>query len=196
MNKVIALTAFFFCFQVNSAEKFDQLYVGDLPAKAIKIDYKKNGNIKEVMVSSWVDRVKTVGGVVYRKFEQGYSYKKKKGYLKTYDDKGDLLSTKWSKKIDGGVSEEEVLVAFELFKNNKIVINHLAKTDMLLTIHGGFNFQDNKKCKLGKRCVHVFASTSEVGIMAHSIIRLSDQKVVYPNYDMQDQGIAKKNKRF
>jgi hypothetical protein len=59
----------------------------------------------------------------------------------------------------------------------------------LLTIHGGFNFQDNKKCKPGSRCVHVFASTSEVGIMAHSIIRLSDEKVVYPNYDMQGQGM-------
>lgn len=189
MKNLINLIAFLFSFNVYSSEKFDQLYQADLPEKAIKIDYKKNGKIKEVMVSSWFDRVKTKDGPMYRKFEQGYSYKKKKGYIKIYDDNGKLLSEKWSKKIDGGVSKEEVLVAFDLFKKNKIVNHHLAKTDLLLTIHGGFNFQDNKKCKPGNRCVHVFASTSEVGIMAHSIIRLSDEKVVYPNYDMQGQGM-------
>ena len=99
-----------------------------------------------------------------------------------------MLNKKWSKNIDGGVSQEEVLIAFDMLRDNNVVKKHFAKTDSIITLHGGFNFQDDKLCKLGNRCVHIFASTKEVAILAHSIIRLFDAKVVYPNYDMVGQG--------
>ena len=165
--------------------KFRPFNEADLPQKALSISYKKNGDIKELIMSQWVDRIKTDDGMVYRKYQQGYNYKKKKGFIKVFDLEGKLLNLKWSKNIDGGITKEELLVAYELFKNNKKVKKHMQETNLPITLHGGFNYQDKKRCKPGKRCVHIFASTAENAILAHSIIRLSDAKVVIPEYDME-----------
>ncbi len=173
-------------FSTNAKEiKIRPFNEADLPQKALSISYKKNGQIKELVMSQWVDRIKTKDGMVYRKYQQGYSYNKKKGFLKVFNLEGKLLNKKWSKKIDGGITKEELLIAYDLFKKNKDVHEHMQKTNLAITLHGGFNYEDDKKCKPGNRCVHIFAATAENAILAHSIIRLSDAKVVYPEYDME-----------
>lgn len=184
MKKIILMLTCLISFNVLSSDDFNTIYPADLPNKAIAISYDKKGKIKQVTVNSWVDRVKTDNGQAYHKFEQGYNYEKKQGFTTVHDDKGVLINETWDEKIDGMVSREEMFVAFELFKNNPKVQSHFAETQLQITIHGGFNFEDNTECKVGNRCVHVFASTPKVAILAHSIIRLTDDNVIYPDYDM------------
>ncbi len=67
------LTIIVLCLLLNfyaiGSEKFDQFFQADLPDKALNIEYNKNGKIKELLVSSWIDRIKTIEGNVYRKYE-------------------------------------------------------------------------------------------------------------------------------
>ena len=184
MKKIILTIVCSISFNSYASNDFNTIYPADLPNEAIDISYDKAGKIKQVTVNSWVDRVKTEKGQVYYKFEQGYNYQKKQGFITVHDDKGVLIEETWDKNIDGMVTREEIFVAFELFKNNPKVQSHFAETQLQITIHGGFNFEDNTQCKVGNRCVHVFASTPKVAILAHSIVRLTDNNVIYPNYDM------------
>ena len=186
MKKIILVLSFF-SFQSIAVEKFNTVYQADLPNKAIEISYDKKGKIKQVTVNRWNDRVKTKDGQVYYTFEQGYNYQKKQGFTRVLDTKGKLVKETWDNKIDGMVTREEMFVAFDLFKQNKKVQNHFKETQSVITIHGGFNFEDDKQCKVGNRCVHVFASTPTVAILAHSIVRLTDANVVYPDYDMDTE---------
>ncbi len=184
MKKIFIFLVFSYALTGLASDKFQPLYQADLPNKAINISYQDNGLIDRITVSSWNDRIKTDQGKVYRTFKQGFSYKKKQGFIQTYDTNGLLLNEKWSINIDGGIAQEEMLKAFELFKKNETVMKHFKETELMIRVYGGFNFADEKECKLGSRCVHVFASTPEVGILAHSIVRLTDKKVVYPDFDM------------
>ncbi len=184
MKNIIFIIVLLLSTNASSVNKFREAFQADLPRKAVKISYLEDGSINEVIVSSWNDRVKTKTGQAYRKFEQGFSYVKKQGYIKSYDDKGKVLNVKWDKSIDGGVSQEEVLKAFDLFKNNTIVKQRFAATELEINIYGGFNFSDETACQPGNRCVHVFASTTQVPVLAHAIVRLTDARVIYPEFDV------------
>lgn len=164
---------------------FEQLYQADLPRKAMDISYYDSGKIKELIISTWNDRIKTETGQTYYKYEQGYSYEKKQGFLKVYDLDGKLIEEKWDKAIDGGISQEEALVAIDLFKKNDAVKRQFSTTEKELVIYTGFNFLDKTECSQGNRCVHVFASSPDVSVLAHSIVRLTDLSVPYPEYSME-----------
>jgi len=165
---------------------FKELRDSDLPRKAKSIVYDDSGKIIELVKNSWSDRLKSKdGGHVYYSYEQGYNYEKKQGFLKVYDDKKNLIEEKWDKEIDGAICQEEALIAFDVFKNNAKVKKQFALTDEVIELQTGFNFQDDDKCKLGNRCVHVFASAGDVTVLAHSIVKLSDLSVPYPEYDME-----------
>jgi hypothetical protein len=191
MKKIISLLLFPAFVLAN--ESFNEIYMADIPQPALEISYKDDGNILQVTHGSWMDRVRTKEGMKYRKYEQGYNYEKKQGFIRVFNQQGDLLQETWNKNIDGGVSKEELLKAFELFKDNDIVKAQLKNADTSITIHGGFNYQDRKECELGSRCVHVFASTPKVDILAHSIVRLSDNTVAYPDFE-NNENIIKKEK--
>jgi hypothetical protein len=191
MNKIITLLLIT---NIGFAkEKFNEVFTADVPPKALEIKYKKNGDFLQVTSDSWVDRIKTENGLKYHKFEQGYNYVKKQGFMKVYDESGKLIQETWDKNIDGGVAKEELLTAFELFKENVGVKKQFLKADSNITIHGGFNYQDKLECNVGNRCVHVFASTETVAILAHSIVRLADNSVAYPDFENNKQ-INKKDK--
>ncbi len=193
MNKILFCLTFFSTIAI-SAEDFKVTYPADLPNEAIEISHDENGELLRVTVNRWTDRVKTDEGMAYRTFEQGYDYSKKQGFIYTFDENDNKIGEAWSVDIDGMVTREELMVAFDLFKNNETVKNHFSETDMQIILHGGFNFQDNSECNAGNRCVHVFASTDKVAILAHSIVRLSDSTVVYPDFDM-DKEAWKNGKR-
>jgi hypothetical protein len=184
MKKILLSSLIFTVISGFSSENFNTIYQADLPNKALDISYSKDGKIIQVTSNKWTDRVKTKQGQVYRTFVQGYNYEKKKGFTRVFDAKGELVEENWDKKINGMVTREEIFIAFDLFKNNSTVKNHFKETQLQITIHGGFDFEDQSECKVGNRCVHVFASTPKVAILAHSIVRLTDSKVVYENYDM------------
>ncbi|HFC30460.1 MAG TPA: hypothetical protein ENJ44_05400 [Oceanospirillales bacterium] len=184
MNKNIVLLFILFSTISLAETKIETTYLADLPPKGQDISYNKDGHIVRITTSTWVDRVKTKDGLKYHKFEQGFDYKLKQGFIKVYDENGKLINEKWNKDISGGVAQEELLNAFALFKKHKTIQTHFKETDKKISIYGGFNFSDNKQCKLGNRCVHVMASTVDNPMLAHAIVRLIDSKVVYPDFDM------------
>lgn len=194
MKIIIYVSILFMAFSCYGSENFKVTYQADLPNNALEISRDDNGEIQRVTVNRWYDRVKTDDGMAYRKFEQGFDYSKKQGFIYTYDADGKKLNEAWSSEIDGMVTREELMNAFELFKQNDTVRKHFAETELRIIVHGGFNFQDDTECKAGNRCVHVFASTDKVAIIAHSIVRLTDSKVVYPDFDM-DEEIWKNGKK-
>ncbi len=182
---IIIILALLVNLQISLAQsKFEPTYSYDLPPKGENIVYDKQGGIQTITTSTWVDRVKTKNGLHYHKFVQGFDYQKKQGFIRIYDDKGKLLQENWNKNIQGGVAQEELLKAFELVKNNPIVKKHFKQTKDKISLYGGFNFIDNSQCQLGNRCVHVMANTVNNPMVAHAIVRLTDAKVVYPDYDM------------
>lgn len=184
MKKVMLLI--FVSFHCYGETSFNKLHTVDLPPKAHAISYDDKGHIKQVTTSRWFDRVKTENGLVYQKFEQGYSYEKKQGFNFIYNDKDELLKENWNKNIGGGVSREELLIAFDVFKKDKTVQSHLKGKGETVSIHGGFNFIDNDKCQQGNRCVRVFASSPSIGLLVQSVVRLNDLSVVFPNIDMAE----------
>jgi hypothetical protein len=180
----------FMSYCAHSDNKFREVYEADLPRKAMHISFFENGSIKEVTVSTWTDRVNTKNGKKYYSYEQGFNYEEKKGFIKVFNESGKLIEEKRDSAIDGGVSQEELLVAFKLFKANEVVKQHFASTNLELIVFGGFNYSDDKACILGSRCVHVLAATKEHMVLAHAIVRLTDQKVVYPNFDMTASSLS------
>lgn len=183
--KKLALILILFSINSNCENKFEQLYQADLPRKAKSISYFDSGKIKELVKNSWTDRIKTDTGQVYYNYEQGYSYEKHQGFMKIYDMDGKIVEEKWSKNIDGAVSQEEALIAIDVFKNNKKIKSLFDTTNETIVIYTGFNFIDKTACKPGSRCVHVFARAGKITVFAHSIIRLTDLSVPYPEYDME-----------
>lgn len=174
-----------FSTSIYSKNEIKAFSESDLPRKAKNIVYFESGNIKELVKNSWTDRVKSKDGLLYYSYEQGYNYEKKQGFLKIYDNHGKLIEEKWDKEIDGAICQEEALIAFEIFKKNSTVIRQFDLTDEIIELQTGFNFKDNDKCKLGNRCVHVFARAGDVSVLAHSIIKLTDSSVPYPEFDME-----------
>jgi len=184
MKKITFIIAILLTINCYSKNNFQKLFQADLPIKATDIIYDESGKIVELVTSTWIDRINTDKGLVYYKYKQGYNYVKKEGFLKTYNDKGKLINENWSKAISGGVAQEEVLIAFELFKKNETVQKQFASTKLDIMLYGGFNFKDDTECVSENRCVHIFASTLDNVLLAHSIVRLTDAKVIYPAYGM------------
>jgi len=185
MKIITLITTLIFSISVFSQPSFEQLYQADLPRKALNISYDESGKIKELTNSSWSDRIRKGEGFEYFKYEQGYSYEKKQGFLRIYSNDGKLIEEKWDKSIDGGITQEEALIAMEIFKQNEDVIRQFNTTDQQLVIYTGFNFLDKTECSPGNRCVHVIAASPEVSVLAHSIVRLTDSSVPYPEYSME-----------
>ena len=168
------------------ALEFEPYYEADLPNLAVKITKDEQGNFIEVTVNEWHDSVYTKEGHKNYIFQQGYDYSRKEGFIRTYSPERTLINETYSYRYDGMVVREEMLQAFELFKTNADVLKLLSAVNEPITLHGGFNFEDENAdmpCYPGNRCVHVFASTPSVAVVAHSIVKLADKTVPYPAYD-------------
>lgn len=178
----------------SSAIEIEPYYDADLPNPAINITKDEQGNFLEVTVNEWHDKVYVQGEYKNYVFHQGYDYSKKQGFIRTYSDDMQLINETYSHQNDGMVVREEMMQAFEIFKSNETVLQLLVTAEQAITIHGGFNYEDPKEdqpCFVGNRCVHVFASTPNVPVLAHAIIKLVDQSVPYPLYDMDAAVLAR-----
>ncbi len=189
--KIIALLLYM---QTAAAIEYAEYNEADLPNPAEAIQRDEAGNIVEVTINRWQDRVKTAEGDKLYEYRQGYNYQKKQGFIRTFTLQGDLVHEEYARRIDGMVSREEMLKAFELFKADPFQQTLMAAEEQAIVLHGGFNFEDDEEgepCFKGNRCVHVFASTPKTTVVAHAIVRLTDNSIPYPTFDTDDVTKAK-----
>ncbi|MCX7553941.1 hypothetical protein OS175_08620 [Marinicella sp. S1101] len=187
MKKLILLT--FLVTLPAWSQQFEPYFEADLPNPAIAITKDDAGEWLEITVNEWHDSVYTKTGNKHYIFQQGYNYKKKQGFIRTYTPERELVNEKYAAEYDGMVVREEMLEGFEIFKKNPQVKALLKNAEEPITLHGGFNFEDDNKhepCYKGNRCVHVFASTPTISVLAHAIVKLSDRSVPYPSYDIDE----------
>lgn len=190
MKKILFLL--WLCLNAH-AQQIEPYYEADLPNPAIEIIKDEVGNFKEVTVNEWQDSVYTKEGNKDYIYRQGYDYSKKQGFIRTYTLNRELVFEEYSAKYDGMVVREEMYQAFELFQNDSDVAKLLNSAKEPITIHGGFNYEDNQQqgeCSPGNRCVHVIASTPTIPVLAHAVVKLSDKTVPYPEYDTDQVTIA------
>ncbi len=177
-------------FWVNSgfAVEFLPHSQADLPAPALQISYA-GSEFEEVLVNEWKDVVMIDGIKRQFLYQQGYNYKKKEGFSRTVNSDGSVYHQKYSVDHSTMVSQEEMMVAFEVFKNNPEVKNILSKETLPISLYGGFSFNDKKKdepCYKGNRCVHIMASSESNSLIVNSIVKLNDKTVPYPVFDMKE----------
>ncbi|WP_154223306.1 hypothetical protein [Marinicella rhabdoformis] len=158
----------------------------DVSEPAMSITKDKEGAWLEVTAREWQDVVFTDDGEKSYIYQQGYNYQKQKGFLKTYTTDRKLVNEVYTPESGGMVSREELMKAFEIFKNHDAIHETLAKEITPIYIFGGFGYADktpNAACYLGQRCVHVFAHTDSKDMIAHAIVKLNDQTIPYPDFD-------------
>ncbi len=160
----------------------------DLPSPALHISYDGT-EFEEVLVNEWKDVVMIDGKKRQFLYQQGYNYKKKEGFSRTINSDGSTYHEKYSVDHITMVSLEEMMVAFEIFKNHPDVKKILSKETLPISIYGGFSFNDKKKnepCYKGTRCVHIMASSENNALLVNSIVKLNDKTVPYPVFDMNE----------
>ncbi|WP_223787619.1 hypothetical protein [Marinicella meishanensis] len=168
------------------AIKYDTIYEQDLSAPAIKITQDDAGNWVEITTSQWQDTVQSDEGQKSFIYQLSFNYVEKTGYLRTYTTDMALVSE--VKHPDGGgmASREEIMRSFEIFKQHPDIIKVLQQEQEPIKLFGGFGYADDEpgqSCYQGQRCVHVFAHTESKALVAHAIVKLSDQSVPYPDFD-------------
>ncbi len=159
----------------------------DLPNPAKKITLDGQGNWLELTVNEWKDVVETKEGKQKRIFTQGYNYQKRQGFIRVHSFQGELLNETYSEEYDGMVTREEMMLAYDLFKKHEVNRKVLEQQNEPIELQGGFNYADQGKgqpCSIGLRCVHVFASTPSKPLILHSVVRLTDQTIPYPEFNL------------
>ncbi len=183
------LAGLLFCTAAVSAEIiFEELSLPDLPPLAPEIRFDDEGHIEWLVVSEWTDRVVIDGERVYYNYRQGYDYLKREGFIQVHDLKGNLVRERSGTDIGPGVSREELLVAFDVIKQDPAIRTRLEQANGPVHLHGGFNFSGSegdsqRECRDGMRCVRVMASTETTASVIHSVVRLNDRTVVFLDYD-------------
>ncbi len=168
------------------AIEYDKIYEQDLSAPALKITKDEHGNWLEITTNQWHDVVYTDEGEKSFVYQQAYNYQKQTGILRVYTP--DMKLVEEVSQVEGGgmASREEIMRSFEIFKKHPEIHQVLAKEDEPIKLFGGFGYIDkqaDQACYQGKRCVHVFAHTESKSMVAHAIVKLSDQSVPYPDFD-------------
>lgn len=166
-----------------STSDLDEFRLQDLPNAAVRVEREADGSYREVVIRQWVDRIKNPKGKDhYRRIEIGFDYIQGQAFRRSANLDGSDLQTVHGNNFVAGTTREEVLDAFELFSAHPDVAP-LLKRDSV-TLHGGFEFEDDPKvCPRANRCVHVFASTPDIAVLAQGIVRLRQRDVPYPHFD-------------
>ncbi len=166
----------------------------DMPQPAVNIQYD-DGQITEVLVDEWSDVVTLEGERIRLTYQHGYNYKQKKGFSRTLKPDGSVYHEEYSVEYGLMVSKEEMIQAFEVFKSDPNVKKVMSETTAPVNLYGGFGYQDKKPgqpCYKGNRCLHIMASNQNNSLILHSIVKLNDQSVPYPKYDMEHLKRGKK----
>lgn len=187
MIRVCLCTIVMVCVASGAAEpEFRPLLDQDLPPLAVSIDRDEDGNIQTIVTSEWVDRIGSGSQQTYYRYRQGYDYQRKEGFHRVYSLEDQLIRENRGSQIRPSISREELLEAFEAFKNHPDVQLQLKQATSPIMLYGGFNYSGpaaGQKCADGWRCVLVVAQTIESSSLAHSVVRLNDKQVVVADLD-------------
>lgn len=161
------------------------------PAKAsselIASDVPDAGRMKGIVViRSYVDFFVIKGVEVRRRIEMAWDYDRATAIRRTYDLSDKLLQTE---DLPGA---EMRLTAIENDRVKALVsgyptLKDIAKQTGVVIWGGGFVLRKpgDRWCDAGTRCIHAILSTDNgVTAVAHAIVDLQRDRVVYPEYDM------------
>lgn len=141
-----------------------------------------------VMLRRYQDRFNVDGQEVVRDVEYGWDYARGMTVLKMFDTDGRLVSSEDRPGESLRLNEAENARAEALVRTHpqlEQILNQPGDTKIWI---GGFILRepDDPFCKPGSRCVHVIASKDQGNTpVAHAIVDLMRDRVVYPFYHQQ-----------
>ena len=107
---------------------------------------------------------------------------------RTFDTQGHLLDTTELAGADLGLTEAEQARARALVRADAQLHALVDRPDVVIWA-GGFSFRkpDGNDCVRGSRCIHVIAAADHgTTAVAHAIVDLQGDRVVYPFYQPAD----------
>ncbi len=159
-----------------SASAGDDVVASDVPAQGRLRGYvvtRRNGDF--VMLGGKEQR---------REVEYGWDYDRAIGLRRTFDVDGRLIETKELSGADLGLTDLERARAEALVRGQPALRDLVAKADVVLWV-GGFAYRKpgDPHCDRGSRCIHAIAAADHgTHAIAHSIVDLQSDRVVYPFY--------------
>lgn len=123
-----------------------------------------------------------------REVEYGWDYARGIALRKTFDVNGHLLKTKEMTGGDLALTEVEGERARHLVRTQPALGPIVNKPDVVIWA-GGFAFRKpgDPYCDRGSRCIHVIAAADHGDTaVAHAIVDLQSDRVVYPFYQSSD----------
>lgn len=134
------------------------------------------------------DFILVAGKEQRREIEYGWDYDHAIGLRRTFDLDGKLLETKELVGADLPLTSREVERARELVRADPQLAGIVNLPDVIIW-SGGFAFRKpgDPSCSRGSRCIHVIAASNHGNTaVAHAIVDLQGDRVVYPFYKPAD----------
>ena len=123
-----------------------------------------------------------------REVEYGWDYDHRVALRKTFDLAGHLLETKDMTGADLALTEAEAGRVRELVRGQPALKSLVDHPDVVIWA-GGFAFRktEDPYCGRGSRCIHAIAAAHHGdAAIAHAIVDLQSDRVVYPFYQPAD----------
>lgn len=123
-----------------------------------------------------------------REVEYGWDYARGVALRKTFDVDGHLLETKEMVGANLSLTGAEAERARALVRAQPELKSLVGKSDVVIWA-GGFAFRKpgDPYCDRGSRCIHAIAAADQGDtVVAHAIVDLQSDRVVYPFYQPAD----------
>ncbi len=123
-----------------------------------------------------------------REVEYGWDYARGLALRRTFDADGRLLETKEMVGANLSLTDAEAERARQLVRSQSDLKAIVDKSDVVIWA-GGFAFRKpgDPYCDRGSRCIHVIAAADHGDTaVAHAIVDLQSDRVVYPFYQPAD----------
>lgn len=164
--------------------------------KLVASDVAEDGRMTGIVVSRrYSDFFIRDGKEVRREIEVGWDYDRATAFQRTYDLEGKLLKTEVLAGADIGLTDREDERVKALVKGYP-TLKDISKQPGVVIWGGGFVLREpgDVFCDRGSRCIHAILSTDNgVTAVAHAIVDLQRDRVVYPDYDMEQYRTTAKN---
>ncbi|TCO38720.1 hypothetical protein [Dokdonella fugitiva] len=134
------------------------------------------------------DFIMVDGKELRREVEYGWDYDHALALRKVFDLDGHLLETAELAGADLGLTEAEQARARALVVADERLHALVDRPDVVIWA-GGFSFRkpEGQDCVRGSRCIHVIAAADHgTTAVAHAIVDLQGDRVVYPFYQPAD----------
>lgn len=159
-------------------------------------DVPESGRMRGIVVNRrYVDFFVVEGREIRREIELAWDYDRGTAIKRTYDLSGKLLST------EGLPGAEMRLTPLEDERVKALVsgyptLREIVKQPGVVIWAGGFVLRKpgDRWCDAGTRCIHAIMSDDNgVTAVAHAIVDLQRDRVVYPEYDMEQYQLNRKS---